>query len=235
MDICPTYQRCGRPAALFHAFLRRLGHSLIGRLGLVPTSFQFTARNPSVKIVLHAISIDERRAFFRQNRLLPVDGQDLLQRWFPGVHCDVGGGYEQLISDAPPVYSRLWLRPFQWMLDESRAAGLFIDEDRLKSVLAVAPTSENAWVDPQHESLTPLWWPVEWFPKLRYYSELNRRLPHLNRGRPRVMIKGEMIDEWALRRIRDANYTPPNLSAGFCAFIRALREDQIPEFISYEP
>jgi uncharacterized protein (DUF2235 family) len=30
-------------------------------------SFRFTATNPSVDVIRHAVSIDERRAFFRQN------------------------------------------------------------------------------------------------------------------------------------------------------------------------
>ena len=36
-----------------------------------PKSFRNTAFNPSVEFARHAIAIDERRVFFRQNRLAP--------------------------------------------------------------------------------------------------------------------------------------------------------------------
>jgi uncharacterized protein (DUF2235 family) len=69
----------------------------------------FTIRNPSVKTFRQAIAIDERRCMFRlkdwtapqefwNNRFVPDDKkepQDILQVWFAGVHCDVGGGYPE--------------------------------------------------------------------------------------------------------------------------------------------
>ena len=42
--------------------------------------------------IRHAVAIDERRAFFRQNLFRPAPGQDVLELWFPGVHSDIGGG-----------------------------------------------------------------------------------------------------------------------------------------------
>jgi uncharacterized protein (DUF2235 family) len=70
-----------------------------------PRSYPFTAQNPSVGVIRHAVSLDERRAFFRQNLLSPTDGQDCKEYWFPGVHADVGGGY-------PPEEGGLWRLPF---------------------------------------------------------------------------------------------------------------------------
>ena len=49
-----------------------------------PKHFPFTAYNPSVKHIRHAVAIDERRAFFRQNLFRPAPGQDVLELWFPG-------------------------------------------------------------------------------------------------------------------------------------------------------
>ena len=66
-----------------------------------PKHFPFTAYNPSVKHIRHAVAIDERRAFFRQNLFRPAPGQDVLELWFPGVHSDIGGG-------GPPEGGRLW-------------------------------------------------------------------------------------------------------------------------------
>ncbi len=47
--------------------------------------FDYTFDNPSVKKVRHAMALDERRAYFRQNlwEELARDGQDVLQVWFP--------------------------------------------------------------------------------------------------------------------------------------------------------
>ena len=58
-----------------------------------PPSYPFTANNPSVDVVWHAISVDERRWLFRQNRVHQARRtQELHELWFPGVHSDVGGG-----------------------------------------------------------------------------------------------------------------------------------------------
>ncbi|HLX11516.1 MAG TPA: DUF2235 domain-containing protein, partial [Bacteroidota bacterium] len=57
-----------------------------------PTTFTFTASNPGIAIIRHAVSIDERRTFFRQNLMHPEPDQNIKELWFPGVHCDVGGG-----------------------------------------------------------------------------------------------------------------------------------------------
>jgi uncharacterized protein (DUF2235 family) len=200
-----------------------------------PVKFQFTARNPSVRMARHAISIDERRAFFRQNRLGKVDGQDLKQIWFPGVHCDVGGGYPLIYNASPLQYSRLWQRPFLWIVKESQTAGLLIDPTRLEKVLSACPATSNGWVDPQHDSLTPLWELAEYFPKLRYDSVSKTSTPYLNRGRYRDIPEGEFIDEWTIRRIRDTAYAPPNLSASFCDAMRQLPPDQIPGCVPYTP
>src|SRR5260370_12144246 len=48
-----------------------------------PVNLPFTAYNPSVRIIRHAVAIDERRAFFRQNLWSnPIDGQEVKQLWF---------------------------------------------------------------------------------------------------------------------------------------------------------
>jgi len=209
----------------------------VSSLGWVwdPPRFPFTAHNPSVQIARHAMAIDERRAFYRQNRLGTLPDQDVQERWFPGVHSDVGGGYPYVFSQPPPVYSLLWQRPFTWILQEARAAGLYIDEGRLKKVLADCPTSTCDWKDPLHQSLTPLWWPIEYFPKLQHVPGTSFRRPYLNRGRPRIILPGELIDGWALRRIHDTAYDPPNLSQGFRDRVRAMPTDQIPDCLAYEP
>src|ERR1043165_1020300 len=49
-----------------------------------PAKFPYTAHNPSIRIVRHAVSIDERRWFFRQNLMEKTGDQDFHQLWFPG-------------------------------------------------------------------------------------------------------------------------------------------------------
>src|SRR4051812_21822286 len=57
----------------------------------------YTANNPLVEQVRHAVSIDEHRAAFPQNMIMkdkkPVMTDQIKQVWFAGVHSDVGGGY----------------------------------------------------------------------------------------------------------------------------------------------
>ena len=86
--------------------------------------FPFTTatKNPDLSVVRHAVSIDERRAFFRQNLFgLPHDpSQDIQEAWFAGVHSDVGGSY----PEAESQLSKITLR---WMLCEAERAGLVVD------------------------------------------------------------------------------------------------------------
>ena len=57
-----------------------------------PEHFQFTMNNPGVEIVRHAVALDERRVYFVQNLWGINSPTNIDQVWFPGVHCDVGGG-----------------------------------------------------------------------------------------------------------------------------------------------
>src|ERR1019366_1330126 len=70
-----------------------------------PLHVPYVSNNPDIEVGRHAVAIDERRAFFRTELwTLPTDPakahgpKDLKQVWFPGVHCDVGGGYPELVS-----------------------------------------------------------------------------------------------------------------------------------------
>lgn len=125
-----------------------------------PKTFPNTARMPSVRKIRHALALDERRAKFRTNRVTPLDGQDVREVWFAGVHSDVGGGYE-------PPRDRLSRIPLRWMLREARQSGLLVDpaEEAALQLDATVLEDEQA---PQNESLSGAWWPLEVLP-----------LPHL--------------------------------------------------------
>jgi hypothetical protein len=99
---------------------------------LYPMEFRNGKPTPNIIHARHALSIDdERRSFtpvlwderdYITDRCFDV-GQEptLRQVWFPGVHCNVGGGYpKQGIS----------LIALDWMMHEAKQYGLqFIDSD----------------------------------------------------------------------------------------------------------
>ncbi|HYR09918.1 MAG TPA: DUF2235 domain-containing protein [Longimicrobium sp.] len=185
-----------------------------------PASFPFTAWNPSIGIIRHAVSIDERRWFFRQNLVKPALKQDCKEMWFPGVHSDVGGGY-------PADKGGLWRVAFEWMLAEARAAGLLVDSARLRKVRNTPAPPARPWAEPINNSLTWYWWPAEYFPKLRWDEETQRRWPAIGRRQPRSIPKCVWLHSAALDRIRltDANgnhvYSPRNLMPAFLQKVRS--------------
>ena len=135
-----------------------------------PKHFQYTMNNPCVIIVRHAVALDERRTYFVQN--LWGEGPDVEQVWFPGVHCDVGGGYPD------GTLSTLGLA---WMTREAKAHGLRTDPVAEQVTLPGAGTpaflAQHA-IGPAHESLTGWWWVGENF------SKRTRSRTRKERGRP---------------------------------------------------
>lgn len=127
-----------------------------------PIKLPFDGQNPIVKRGRHAISIDERRCYYRDNlwgKTLP--GQDIHQVWFSGVHSDVGGSYKEIESGLSKI-------ALEWMLVEAQKAGLDIEPERAKAILGskshdpgvpglptYVPPDRNACL---HESLHGFWW-----------------------------------------------------------------------------
>ena len=85
-----------------------------------PSRYQFhdTSLSVNVSYARHAVAIDEKRGSFSPTLWTEEHSTDhdrLRQIWFPGVHCDVGGGYrERGLSDGA----------LKWMIDESLSKGL---------------------------------------------------------------------------------------------------------------
>ena len=155
--------------------------SSVGWIGS-PVSLPYTRRNPSIAIARHAVAMDERRAFFRTNLLEPAPGQDVSQVWFPGVHCDVGGGYDLAESDL----SNITLR---WMIGEARAAGLLFDEAKLAAYFAAGPGAAHDPAAPAHESLTGGWKIAEFIPKRHWNRSTGREEWRVNWFRRRSLGK----------------------------------------------
>ena len=144
----------------------------------------YTYELGEVSAIRHAVSIDERRAFFRQNLAKP--GTDFKEVWFPGVHSDVGGSY----PEAESGLSKISLR---WMLREAKAAGLEVDPNLQAAILGESPfyakPQPNATM---HNSMTIGWWLGELLPKR------GPRLP--NFFRRRTIPNGACIHQSALDR-----------------------------------
>lgn len=176
-----------------------------------PLQLPFTGDNSDIEIGRHAIAIDERRAFFRTNLWIPKNPppysgpRDLKQVWFPGVHCDVGGGYPEPESGL----SKIALR---WMLKEAISAGLLVIPGRMDLVLG--RSGAYAVPDPHakmHGSLTGLWWLAEILWKRHYNWARKKWERRLNLGRRRTIPPNSLIHELAYQRGGDyARHLPPD-------------------------
>jgi uncharacterized protein (DUF2235 family) len=173
-----------------------------------PLHVPYTRNNPDIAILRHAVSIDERRCFFRQNL---AAGTNLKQVWFAGVHSDVGGGY-------PESQSGLAKLALEWMLVEACQAGLRLNAASVATQLGQAGGGFVA-PDPRgeiHNSLKGAWLLLEPLPH-RYVDtrckppETKIRFPL---GRRRHIEEGVTVHQSVQQRI-DAGlgYNPPNLPA----------------------
>jgi uncharacterized protein (DUF2235 family) len=177
----------------------------------------YTAALPDIPFLRHAVSIDERRAFFRQNLIHePVPtSQNLKQVWFAGVHSDVGGSY----TEAESRLSKIALR---WMICEAQSAGLLLDPQKVIDVLG----GKLPYVPPDpkgqlHKSLHGFWWHLaEFWPKSYFYpvpvpgqaAPTWKRGITVNLGRARVIPDGVHIHQSVFDRMRDiSSYKPKNL------------------------
>jgi uncharacterized protein (DUF2235 family) len=189
----------------------------VSSLGWVYNAVHFpytnATNNPDLSLVRHAISIDERRAFFRRNSFgIPQNAtQDVQEVWFAGVHSDVGGSY-------PESESQLSKIALQWMLGEAKLAGLLIDTDRAAEVLGEkAPyVRPDVLTKNQHESLRGPWWIAELWPKVVHKQQADgtwHSSLRINLGRRRWIPEDSVFHESVQQRMAKAglHYMPSNL------------------------
>lgn len=82
-----------------------------------PLSFANHKCSPCVRMARHALAIDEERLTFAQvgfKRPEAGSGQSIEERWFAGVHADIGGGY-------PDDHGSI--EPLQWIAEEAADCG----------------------------------------------------------------------------------------------------------------
>jgi uncharacterized protein (DUF2235 family) len=84
-------------------------------------TFHDTQLSSIIENAYHALAIDERRLFFQPTQMTPNtqhDSQHFEQKWFSGVHSNVGGGYSNTgLSDLA----------LQGMADKAKQNGLNLD------------------------------------------------------------------------------------------------------------
>ncbi len=167
-----------------------------------PLTLQYTVNNPIVRCVRHAISIDEKRNFYRQHLWGKVrPSQDVKQVWFAGVHSDVGGGYAY--AENGPANITL-----DWMIKQSD--GVIFDADKTKNLFKSSPPEISR---PKiHESLRGGWKIAEYVPKT--YKDPNdgwKTKLKIYRGESRFIEANAVIHQSVLDRIKGSNYAPQNL------------------------
>lgn len=177
-----------------------------------PQMLQYTANNPGVEIVRHAIALDERRAYFPTNLWGhdPKMPTDVEQVWFSGVHCDVGGGYVEREAGLSKI-------TLKWMVEKAEASHLKLNQTARDIILPAQDTSEYVAPNPaamQHQSLHGWWWLAEYLPKRikdPAAGFANRWIIHA--GRRRYVPPGSKIDTSVFERMKSVPlYQPPHLS-----------------------
>lgn len=189
----------------------------------------YTETNPSVRTFRHALALDERRRMFRvakwnqpqpfvPNRYRPQakQDQDIEQRWFAGVHSDIGGGY-------PEVDSALSKLPLIWMVEEAAKAGLRITKSNLRHLALgeLHDQGQHKYVAPSptgkmHRSLKGVWWALEYLPKELKYRDWPQRRElaglYIPSAEPRPVSPEHVVDPSVRERVaQDATYRPLNL------------------------
>ena len=88
--------------------------------------FHDTSLSPIIQNARHAVAIDEIREVFDVTPMVKSSKnphQNLRQLWFPGEHGCIGGGTKE--------HSGLSDSALKWMIDESKALGLELDESQV--------------------------------------------------------------------------------------------------------
>lgn len=143
-----------------------------------------------VRHAYHALAIDERRSLFSPTlweqsetaKKDPAQKQILEQRWFAGVHSNVGGGY------CDCGLSNICL---QWLMDKAQECGLCYNEP---------PLIKESDLDKGEvrNSYTPLYW--FWLPRWR-------KVEPENKGSHQTIDESV----WKRYKDKDKKYKPKNL------------------------
>jgi uncharacterized protein (DUF2235 family) len=177
--------------------------------------FHDTALGKCVRHAFHAVAIDEHRQPYCVTLWTARDEQltkEVEQRWFPGAHADVGGGYEDDLLPDPPL---------EWIARKAADKGLHFVNDRgirnddgtvPRSVARIPAAFEldgREYLSPVHDSYAEF---------MGGAYRVLRSLP-LAGGRKyrRMLVQDDgieqTVDPTAHKKLAaEADYRPPNLS-----------------------
>jgi len=165
----------------------------------VNVQFHDTRLCDNVDVACQALAIDEQRgpyepAWWQEPEPAAKQLERVLQVWFPGVHSDVGGGYDDDKSLAEVALG--------WMLEQARDAGLDLEPG-----LPAWPKGDPA--GPLHDSFSLGWRFAHLLPSVdRYLRPIGGAQREARRLPP---IPGEKLHWSALERIERGGYEPRQL------------------------
>jgi uncharacterized protein (DUF2235 family) len=145
--------------AMYDAQIKMLGvWDTVGSLGIpsmwggvddLQYGFLSAGLHSNVQNAYHAMAIDEQRKQFPATLWQGpfAAGQTVEQVWFPGVHCDVGGGYA---ADPLDKNTRLADVTLGWMISKAVALGLQVDATFAGEY--VMPLASRYAADQMHDS-----------------------------------------------------------------------------------
>ena len=200
------------------------------------SSHASTRKNPSVAHVIQALSIDDRRSFFRPilwegteyggNRFnTKPDPQIVRQMWFAGFHADVGGAAREDRGGLGKI-------TIVWALDQLDQLNIRLEwKQRFRNTDLLGKGSERESYTPDnhrktgpdygghiHNSMAKLWPLLEWVPKTlkRRQWRPGRRgiIWYLPRGEPRKLPEGALVHPSVFQRRKDGRraYHPVNIA-----------------------
>jgi hypothetical protein len=106
-------------------------------------TFHDTTLGAHIQVARHAVALDEMRASFQPTLWDAPAGVDAQQVWFPGVHCDVGGGYRETgLSDGA----------LRWMMQEAAKADARTNRPGLSFSDAMVNQVHPSFQDVLHDS-----------------------------------------------------------------------------------
>jgi uncharacterized protein (DUF2235 family) len=183
-----------------------------------PLRLPYTAQNPDMINGRHAVSIDERRCYFRNNLWGPqLPNQNIKQVWFAGDHSDVGGSY----TYAECGLSQITL---EWMMCEAVSFGLLVDPAKAQAALGRTPPPPPVPPDARqkaHNSLTFWWWLLEFLPHSYYDPIAKKPRWRIPLGARRTIPDGSVLHSTVKDKLKDdSEYRPTNLPANVSTEMR---------------
>lgn len=177
----------------------------LNRLTVRKHMFHDVSLSRIVENAFHALAIDEKRKDYRPTlwEQHPDAKQTLEQRWFAGVHTDIGGG-----SDS----SRQSDRALRWIIEHATKCGLVFDEAKAPQHI---PSKKD--LGPIHESRNSIF-----LLRPLFQRPIGEGVPK-NEATYLVGVSHELVDHAVIdRNLADDRYKPPNLVEYFRRFPEAL-------------